>query len=66
MIRTHFIKSGFIGSSMTFRHRLYALDVELDLAAGATKAEVLDAIDGHVLAEGQLMGRAICTQMRTA
>jgi len=37
--------------------KLYALDTELNLEAGATKAELLDALDGHVLGEGQLMGR---------
>lgn len=42
------------------RHRyffkLYALDTTLDLAAGTTKKELLAAMAGHVLAEGQLMG----------
>ena len=36
--------------------KLYALDTTLDLAPGATKQQVLDALAGHVLAEGQLMG----------
>jgi Raf kinase inhibitor-like YbhB/YbcL family protein len=36
--------------------RLYALDVVLDLDAGATKKELSQAMEGHVLAEGQLMG----------
>ena len=35
---------------------LYALDVAVDLPAGATKANLLDAMRGHILAEGQLMG----------
>ena len=37
--------------------KLYALDTEIDLDAGATKRELLKAIKGHILAEGQLMGR---------
>lgn len=37
--------------------RLYALDAELPLAAGATKGEVLTAMEGHVLAQAELMGR---------
>lgn len=37
--------------------KLYAVGTEVDLDPGATKGEVLDAIKGHVLAEGQLMGR---------
>jgi Raf kinase inhibitor-like YbhB/YbcL family protein len=36
--------------------KLYALDTMLDLAAGASKEDVLAAMEGHVLAEGQLMG----------
>jgi len=37
--------------------RLYALDFQPNLKAGATKQELLKAIQGHILAEGQLMGR---------
>ena len=37
--------------------KLYALDGELGLAAGATKEQLLDAMEGHVLAEAELMGR---------
>lgn len=37
--------------------RLYALDRELDLAAGARKGELEKAMRGHVVAEAQLMGR---------
>jgi Raf kinase inhibitor-like YbhB/YbcL family protein len=36
--------------------KLYALDTLLNLKAGATKDEVLRAMEGHVLARGQLMG----------
>ncbi len=37
--------------------KIYALDSMLDLAPGATKAQVEKAMKGHVLAEGQLMGK---------
>lgn len=37
--------------------KLYALDVELDLDPGATKKELLNAMEGHVLAEATLMGK---------
>jgi Raf kinase inhibitor-like YbhB/YbcL family protein len=37
--------------------KLYALDTTLDLKPGATKAQVLQAMKGHVLAEAQLMGK---------
>ena len=36
--------------------KLYALDTTLELEAGATKQELLDAMAGHVLAEGELIG----------
>ena len=37
--------------------KLYALDAEIPLKPRATKKELLRAMDGHVLAEGQLMGK---------
>ena len=36
--------------------KIYALDNELPLKAGATKAEVEKAMQGHIVAQGQLMG----------
>src|SRR6266404_1911823 len=36
--------------------KLYALDGELSLQAGATKAELLKAMEGHIVAQTQLMG----------
>lgn len=36
--------------------KLYALDTELSLGPGAAKEEVLDAMDGPVLAQAELMG----------
>lgn len=36
--------------------RLYALDTVLDLPAGASKKDLLSAVEGHVLAEASLMG----------
>jgi Raf kinase inhibitor-like YbhB/YbcL family protein len=36
--------------------RLYALDTKLDAAAGLTKDALLQAMEGHVLAQGELMG----------
>ncbi len=37
--------------------KLYALDTVLALAAGATKDELLKAMEGHILAQAELMGR---------
>ncbi|KAB1186770.1 MULTISPECIES: YbhB/YbcL family Raf kinase inhibitor-like protein [Haloferax] len=40
----------------TYRFALYALDTELDLEPGATKAHLERFIDGHVVAETRLTG----------
>lgn len=37
--------------------KLFALDAKLDLEAGAKKADVLKAMEGHILSESKLMGR---------
>lgn len=45
------------GSPHRYFFKVYALDIEVDLVPGATKSELLQSIDGHILAQGQLMGR---------
>lgn len=37
--------------------KLYALDCKLPLLPGATKEQLLSAMEGHILAEATLMGR---------
>jgi Raf kinase inhibitor-like YbhB/YbcL family protein len=37
--------------------KLYALDTALNLDAGATKDQLLKAMEGHILGQGQLMGK---------
>ena len=39
-----------------YTFRLYALDATLDLPAGSTKADLIGAMEGHVLAAGELVG----------
>lgn len=36
---------------------LYALDTSIDLPSGANRSQVEEAMKGHVLARGQIMGR---------
>jgi Raf kinase inhibitor-like YbhB/YbcL family protein len=43
--------------SHRYYFKLYALDTELTLDSGATKDQLLKAMEGHILAQGQLMGR---------
>lgn len=44
------------GQLHAYHFRLYALDSALDLPEGLGKAELLSAIEGHVLGTGMLMG----------
>lgn len=40
-----------------YHFKLYALNTALDLPAGLTKAELLRAMEGHILATGELIGK---------
>jgi Raf kinase inhibitor-like YbhB/YbcL family protein len=61
--KNDFKKSGYggpcppKGPAHRYFFKLYALDAELNLPSGATKKELLEAMEGHILAEGQLVGR---------
>jgi Raf kinase inhibitor-like YbhB/YbcL family protein len=44
------------GAPHRYFFKIYALDAELDLPAGASKRELLAAMEGHVLDEGALIG----------
>lgn len=44
------------GPAHRYRFTLYALDRPLDLKPGTSKKQVLDAMNGHILAQGQLTG----------
>jgi len=59
--KTDFGKTGYGGPcppSGTHRYffRVYAVDSELSLKAGATKDELLKAMEGHIVAQAQLVG----------
>jgi len=45
------------GGTHRYFFKIYALDTLLSLESGSTKAQLLAAMKGHVLAEGQLMGK---------
>ncbi len=45
------------GPAHRYFFKLYALDTDLSLPAGATKKQVEEAMKGHILAQGQLMGK---------
>ena len=44
------------GKAHRYYFKLYALDLKLDLAPGAAKKALLDAMEGHILAEAEVMG----------
>ncbi len=44
------------GKLHAYHYRIYALDAALNLEQGLNKEQLLEAIDGHVLATGMLMG----------
>src|SRR5882724_7980046 len=44
------------GTAHRYFFKIYALDSELPLRAGATRAELMKAMEGHIVVQGQLMG----------
>lgn len=59
---THFRRNGWGGPcppSGTHRYyfRVYALDTRLNLPSSAGKPQLLEAMKGHILSQGVLMGR---------
>ena len=60
--KNDFGKTGYGGpcppsGSHRYFFRIYALDTGLGLGPGTTRVDLLRSIKGHVLAEGELMGR---------
>ncbi len=60
--RNDFGKIGYGGpcpprGTHKYHFKLYALDSEIDLEPGATKDDLIKAMEGHILAETQLIGR---------
>jgi Raf kinase inhibitor-like YbhB/YbcL family protein len=45
------------GGTHRYYFKLYALDIELNRDPGMTKGQLLKAMEGHILTEGQLMGK---------
>jgi len=45
------------GGTHRYYFKVYALDTDLTQDPGIAKAELLKSMEGHILAEGQLMGR---------
>ncbi len=45
------------GPAHRYFFKLYALDIEATLPARQTKSDLLEAIDGHILAQAELTGR---------
>jgi Raf kinase inhibitor-like YbhB/YbcL family protein len=59
--RNSFGKTGYGGpcppsGSHRYYFKVYALDTRLDLAADSDKKQLQEAMEGHILASGELMG----------
>ncbi len=44
------------GKTHRYFFKIYALNADIGLKPGATKKQLLDAMKGHIIGEGQLMG----------
>ncbi|MFA6923175.1 MAG: YbhB/YbcL family Raf kinase inhibitor-like protein [Bacteroidales bacterium] len=59
---TDFGKSGYggpcpPGGTHRYFFKIYALDCEMNLKAATTKEQLLKAMEGHILAQGELIGK---------
>ncbi len=45
------------GGTHRYFFKVYALDTKVDLQAGADKRQLLKAMEGHILGQGQLVGK---------
>jgi Raf kinase inhibitor-like YbhB/YbcL family protein len=45
------------GGTHRYFFKIYAVDKKIDLAPGASKAQLLKAMEGHILDNGELMGK---------
>lgn len=45
------------GGTHRYFFKMYALDMKLELSGRVSKAQLESAMEGHILAEGQLMGK---------
>ena len=45
------------GGTHRYFFKIYALDTEVDLQAGADKRRLLKTMEGHILGQGQLIGK---------
>lgn len=59
---TNFNKIGYggpcpPGGTHRYYFKLYALDTQLDLKAGISKEDLLSEMEGHIIAQTQLMGK---------
>ncbi len=45
------------GGTHRYFFKIYALDTELGLQAGVNKRQLLKAMEGHILSQGQLIGK---------
>lgn len=59
-------RSGRANLVSEYFFRVYALDVELDLGPDTTKAQLLEAIKGHIIGQGEIKGEFVASVIKAS
>ena len=59
-------RSGRVNLVSEYFFRVYALDVELELGAETTKAQLLEAMEGHVIGQGEIKGEFVASVIKAS
>ena len=59
-------RSGRVDLVSDYFFRVYALDVELDLGPDTTKAQLLEAMEGHVIGTGEIKGEFVASVIKAS
>ena len=59
-------RSGRVNLVSEYFFRVYALDVELDLGPDTTKAQLLEAMEGHIIGQGEIKGEFVASVIKAS
>ena len=59
-------RSGRVNLVSEYFFRVYALDVELDLGPDTTKAQLLEAMKGHIIGQGEIKGEFVASVIKAS
>ena len=60
------IRSGRAALVSEYFFRVYALDIELDLGPNTTRAQLLEAMEGHVIGTGEIKGEFVASVIKAS